>query len=243
VSETCPKSGCDFSGKNRLSVGVHFSQNHEGLPPWKKEKDQVECPKDGCNYTSKNRMGLGVHWSKIGHSGLPPWKSQTCDLCGTKFARCDSQTTDGKSYCSEECYGKTLEGITGEDHSSWKEKVILTCDECGCNYKAYPSDVDRYPHNFCNYDCFVEWETSAEETLSYGPNWEEIAESVRERDDHTCTYEGCNRTECSDGRKLHVHHIIPLREFENHEQANDKDNLRTLCDEHHRRVEVESRGQ
>lgn len=196
------------------------------------------CPKDGCGYESPNRMGLGVHWSKIGHEGLPPWKTQTCDWCDTEFARCDSQMTEDGSFCSEECYASALEGRTKEDHSSWKENVEVICDECGTPFSVRPSRADRYPHTFCNYDCFASWETDHGESRNYGPNWQEIRQKVIDRDGNICTYDGCNRTECTDGRSLHVHHILPFVQFDNRQKANQMDNLRTLCDEHHRAVEV-----
>lgn len=197
------------------------------------------CPR--CNHESPSKVGLGVHWSKIGHEGLPPWKTQTCDWCNTKFARCDSQMTEGGSYCSESCYGLSLKAKDKTEHSNWKGKVELICDECGNSYRDYQSRVDRYEHNFCSYDCFVLFETTHGESRNYGPNWEEISEKVRERDDNICTYDGCSRTECTDGRKLHVHHIIPFIEFENRKEANKMENLRTLCAKHHRAVEVKTK--
>lgn len=40
---------------------------------------------------------------------------------------------------------------------------------------------------------------------------------------------------------LHVHHIIPYRMFDRHEDANHPDNLVTLCDVHHRQIEAQDK--
>jgi hypothetical protein len=145
--------------------------------------------------------------------------------------------TEEGSYCSEECYSKTLEGKTGKEHFSWKEKVEVTCDECGTAFSVRPWRVERYPHIFCDYDCFAEWETTHGETLYYGPDWEEIRKAVISRDGGVCSYDGCSRTKCTDGRSLHVHHIVPFAQFDDREKANEMDNLRTLCGEHHGVIE------
>lgn len=196
------------------------------------------CPR--CDYEGDSRMALGVHWSKIGHEGLPPYKRQTCDWCETEFARCDSQMTEDGSYCSERCYGKSLEAQDKEEHSSWKEEVTVSCDNCGDDVTLAPSRVDRYRHHFCTRECFDKFmRLDGIYTRYYGKNWEEQREKVLKRDNYTCTYDGCSRTECTDGRELHVHHITPFSSFESYEKANRVENLRTLCAEHHRIVETD----
>ncbi len=94
---------------------------------------------------------------------------------------------------------------------------------------------------------------------SYGPNWEQQRLAARARDDYTCRQ--CGRSEAPSpgvgtsalgegdrrlggGRQHDVHHITPFRSFgyvpgvnENYLQANDLDNLLTLCRECHTRTE------
>jgi DEAD/DEAH box helicase domain-containing protein len=74
----------------------------------------------------------------------------------------------------------------------------------------------------------------------YGPNWLSQRKLALERDDYRCRTCGA-----ADGAKLHVHHIRPFREFgyipgqnENYRQANQTDNLVTLCASCHRRAEA-----
>lgn len=73
----------------------------------------------------------------------------------------------------------------------------------------------------------------------YGPNWKTQRRRALARDNHQCRMCGA-----SEGM-LHVHHIRPFREFnyapgqnENYQEANQLDNLITLCPSCHRQAEA-----
>ena len=68
----------------------------------------------------------------------------------------------------------------------------------------------------------------------YGPGWPVIRDLVRARDGYRCQV--CGQIE--NGRQHHVHHKIPFRTFPSREQANQLDNLVTLCPNCHRRAEM-----
>jgi len=75
----------------------------------------------------------------------------------------------------------------------------------------------------------------------YGPSWEGARQAARRRDGFRC--QRCGAPE-SAGREHDVHHRIPFRAFgyrpganENHRQANELENLVTLCRVCHRRLE------
>jgi DEAD/DEAH box helicase domain-containing protein len=77
--------------------------------------------------------------------------------------------------------------------------------------------------------------------MDRGPNWAEQRRRARDRDRFTCRV--CGAGEASLGREHDVHHIRPFREFgyiagqnEHHRQANELDNLITLCRTCHSRV-------
>lgn len=79
----------------------------------------------------------------------------------------------------------------------------------------------------------------------YGPNWEEQRNKARARDGYRCAHCG---TEERDDRQHDVHHIRPFREFgyiAGHNQAyleaNQLDNLVTLCPSCHRNAEAAHR--
>jgi len=75
--------------------------------------------------------------------------------------------------------------------------------------------------------------------LNYGPNWQQKRERVLERDDYEC--QKCSLDNEAHrqrrGRGLHVHHIVPLRKFDDVEEANQPDNLVTLCASCHSELE------
>lgn len=60
---------------------------------------------------------------------------------------------------------------------------------------------------------------------NYGPRWDSLRETVRRRDGYRCQH--CGALE--QNRAHDVHHKIPLRAFSSLEQANQMENLITLC--------------
>jgi DEAD/DEAH box helicase domain-containing protein len=82
----------------------------------------------------------------------------------------------------------------------------------------------------------------SETSFSRGPNWEQQRELARRRDGFRCQH--CGAAERPD-RQHDVHHLRPFREFnyvvgdnDNYLQANDPENLITLCSNCHRLAEA-----
>jgi len=80
-----------------------------------------------------------------------------------------------------------------------------------------------------------------EQVGSRGPNWPQQRDLARRRDHFRCRW--CGAAERPE-RQHDVHHLVPFREFgwiagenENYRQANQIDNLITLCSTCHRRAE------
>jgi DEAD/DEAH box helicase domain-containing protein len=71
----------------------------------------------------------------------------------------------------------------------------------------------------------------------YGPNWNRQRNLARERDRYTC--QACGMVE--QGQAHHVHHKKPYRLFPGFIEANQLDNLVTLCPACHQRAEQEIR--
>lgn len=68
----------------------------------------------------------------------------------------------------------------------------------------------------------------------YGPEWPRLRERALARDDNRCA--SCGVVSPKGG--LHVHHKIPFRAFSSREQANQLDNLVSLCRECHQQAEM-----
>jgi len=65
----------------------------------------------------------------------------------------------------------------------------------------------------------------------YGKNWDVLSANIRERDANKCR-------NCGVSGELDVHHIIPFKRFEDETEANDPDNLISLCPRCHRLAEL-----
>jgi DEAD/DEAH box helicase domain-containing protein len=68
----------------------------------------------------------------------------------------------------------------------------------------------------------------------YGPNWQQQRSLARQRDGYHCQLCGAPES----GREHDVHHKVPFRMFTSYLEANQMDNLITLCHACHRRVET-----
>jgi len=73
----------------------------------------------------------------------------------------------------------------------------------------------------------------------YGDTWDDAREEALQRDSEQCRVCGTTQEDHIDEyeRELNVHHIKPLREFQNVEKAHSLSNLAVLCLECHRDLE------
>lgn len=67
----------------------------------------------------------------------------------------------------------------------------------------------------------------------YGMEWQSIRKSVRTRDEYRCQVCGIKES----GNEHHVHHKTPFRSFTDPQKANQLENLVTLCNNCHQKVE------
>ena len=71
------------------------------------------------------------------------------------------------------------------------------------------------------------------EVNDYGPAWPKLSQQIKERDKFRCQHCGAKQ----DQESFAVHHIKPFRTFANAQEANQPDNLITLCPRCHRLAE------
>lgn len=167
---------------------------------------------------------------------------------GKYSARVYEQRFDSWSKALEEAGLETYDR-SGENNPSWDGgKCTNVCEFCNEEYDAYPSITGN--STFCSMSCKTEWQKEhksrennpmwmgGHETYR-GSSWTEAKRLVRERDNGVCQNPNCVITKEDIGRKLDVHHIIPFRYFDTHEEANDTENLILLCPEHHNELDAE----
>jgi len=118
-------------------------------------------------------------------------------------------------------------------------------------------EIDLPPNEFQTVGCWLwiapdtlgEFEGEAREFLAligpndYGPSWPEARRAARERDEFRCGR--CGAPERM-RREHDVHHLVPFRSFgyipgtnENHKIANALENLVTLCNACHQKLEAQ----
>ncbi len=158
----------------------------------------------------------------------------TCDYCGNQNTKSECRFNENqKNYCNRECMIKDREN-----------NVTKKCEQCGDEFTFPESKSEK----FCSRECYSQYRSEVivgenhpqwlEETrYYYGKNWEKLREKARKRDDYKCVVCGKTKEETNDGKQPHIHHIQPIRTFENPEQANKLSNLVALCPEHHVKYE------
>ncbi|MBT3337490.1 MAG: DEAD/DEAH box helicase [Anaerolineae bacterium] len=135
----------------------------------------------------------------------------------------------------ESAYGELLvsEQVTGFRKRSW---------ETGENLGEEPLDLPPNEFQTTGYWLSLADETTeklrsagawSNDTNDYGPDWAHIRAAVRERDNFTCQV--CEAPE--EGRQHDVHHKIPFRNFSDRDDANNLNNLVSLCPSCHRQAE------
>lgn len=146
-----------------------------------------------------------------------------CKSCGETYQRPPSKVADSR-YCSDEC---RYDGHT--------KAVTLICKECGEEYtkRLHAADESNYCSRTCNHEA---QRVGFNPSYPYaGENWQRVRRLVRDRDAYTCRR--CGTPESDLNTELHVHHIIPLREFDEPEEANTPTNLVSVCPSCHGKVE------
>jgi hypothetical protein len=165
-----------------------------------------------------------------------------CKRCGACFEYYPSNK-DGV-YCSECVSG--ADGLLPENPSSREIRVAVRCRNCDATLHRRRSEVEDSERGaFCNLECYGEWlsnEVIGEAhhqweggEINYGTKWWRIRREALERDGYTC--QRCGKDAEEIGRNPDVHHIEPVRSFENAEEAHSLDNVVSLCRSCHRLVE------
>lgn len=127
--------------------------------------------------------------------------------------------------------------------------IFESCGECKTRPERRLGESEVV---FCSSDCRSKYFTGPRHPAwkentrpgTYGPCWEEKRDKRIARDDHQCVVCGVSQDEHYKRYRadLHVHHIIPRREFTSGgetdwKEANQLSNLVTLCNSCHPKYE------
>lgn len=160
-----------------------------------------------------------------------------CANCGKKFTVPKSRANEAR-FCDHDCQGEWVK----ENHNYG---VTKPCGWCGKPITRKPHQAKIKKRFFCDRGCYGHWR--AENMVGeknpnwegggpwyYGENWYQKRREALDRDNQQC--QSCGACH-GDNTRLHVHHIIPLNDFETPEEANRLGNLVALCNSCHSRWE------
>lgn len=265
----CPT--CNGEYKNRKAMETHHAKTHNTKISYAiircdscghiLRRKRGGAKRNDSHYCDSDCLGDARHGKNN-----PAWSPRVdvnCAVCDTDLERTWWQVEKTEvSFCSDECNAEWLaEHLKGENHTAvWSDKFkYVDCDWCGGEIRRHISTLERNKRNFCNNDCQSAWqdenwegedspawkETSAiTRRIYYGDGWPEKRKAVIERDGSACVGCGISRVKHLErhGVDLHVHHRVPIAEFESngsvdYERANRETNLVTLCSSCHRKWE------
>ena len=147
-----------------------------------------------------------------------------CDWCGEEFDRHKSQISEGKIFCSQKCCGKWMsENLIGENAPMYNKKHTE---------KTKQKMRDNHPH--LTGENSPHWKggiSPLRQLFMESKEYKKWHLSVFERDNYTCQ-------ECNNRGSviLHVHHILPYRDYPDLQYSLNIDNGITLCVDCHRKT-------
>jgi len=237
----CPT--CDKELDTEQGVRIHHTRVHDVTLP------NRQCK--GCGtwfYDPKSRQKFCDECNPNGGEHNGNWKgakeTTTCERCSSSFKYYPS---DKRGVYCPDCVTDSDEFL-GDSFTKEAKKVTKECDQCGKTMNVLQSKLDRGHGRFCSRDCLGDWLSEnvvgeqhhrwKEGETSYTGDWWRIRDEARERDNHECQVCGATRQE--NGQRLDVHHIRPVRDFDDPQNAHRLDNVVTLCRSCHRKVEAGS---
>jgi hypothetical protein len=165
-----------------------------------------------------------------------------CRQCGAEFEYYESDKA-GK-FCPE-CVSDS-DRFLGEAHVSTAKRVERECEHCADVMEVRQSRIENGGGRFCSHECLCNWMSAnvvgeahhqwRSGGATYGGSWWTVRRKALERDAHQCQHCGSKRSEM--GREPDVHHLRPVREFDEPESAHYLANVVSLCRSCHRNVEV-----
>lgn len=167
----------------------------------------------------------------------------TCERCGDEF---EYYPSDKKGVYCPKCVREADEFL-GEHYAEVHdiERIERACDYCECEMVVLASERQYGAGRFCSRECLADWMSEnrsgkdhhqwLEGSRSYTGKWWSVRREVLQRDDYRCQY--CGKESDEIGRNPDVHHIVPLKTFDDPQDAHTLDNLISLCPTCHRNAE------
>jgi len=236
----CPT--CGKSLETEAGTRQHHAKVHgESLP----NRTCVDCGTDF--YDPKSRLSYCDGCDPNAGENNGNWQGgrerTECRRCGDEF---EYYPSDKKGVYCPDCVREADEFL-GDHYAEVHdiERVERECEYCGEEMMVLVSER-KYGHGrFCSLDCLSEWMSETRSgndhhqwltgSRTYAGKWWSARRRARRRDRYRC--QNCRKTAAEIGRNPDVHHIVPLRTFDDPQDAHTLDNLLSLCPECHRQAE------
>jgi len=181
-------------------------------------------------------MGVKTHHWQV-HDEKIGTQNRTCQVCADEFEVSDYKVErGGGKYCSHGCLSESMD-----------TKVIVDCEVCGSEKRVKKYQSKKFENHFCSQKCHSKYQSKKMsgrgnhmwkedvDWIPYGAKYYKNRQKAIERDCGKCVI-------CGSG-EIEVHHITPRTKYrEDGEilpEANDVENLVTLCRKHHKEYEGE----
>lgn len=204
------------------------------------------CPT--CSEEFSSERSMRIHHS-MSHGESLAKSVANCVSCGDEFEYYPS-SKQGK-YCGI-CVEKETWG--GSGISEWNKenkrevnKIQIFCNNCNQSILRHKSRINTNK-NFCSTECQKEWrsENMVGENhpqyegynSNYSGSWWSSRREARERYNHQCFL--CKKSKNELGQEPDIHHIIPVKEFDEERKAHYQENLVALCRKCHRNIEEDN---
>jgi 5-methylcytosine-specific restriction endonuclease McrA len=236
----CPT--CGAGSFTEAGVRQHHTKVHDEPLPYRTRSDcgtRFYDPKarlEYCGDCNPNAGSNNGNWSDA-------TETTKCRECGDKFEFYPSEK-DG-IYCSS-CVD-AADGLLPDNPMEPIERVETSCLACGKQIRVLQSRLDRRKRGvFCDLQCYGDWLSEnivgpdhhqwTGSSPEYGQGWYAIRRAARLRDEYECQICGTSKDEM--GCNPDVHHITPLREFDDPREAHRLDNVISLCRSCHRKAKA-----
>ena len=249
---SCPTCRRDF--ETSRGMRVHHSRAHEEVL---ENRSCAHCEKQFYSqheqkYCCEECRDAAVSFEGACNPNHKDAQRETeCEICGEPFEYYPSEKV-GRfcSKCTAENAWQTTPSLTGKNNPRWNGgKQRVECTVCGVSVDRWPSA--RSAVTVCSESCRREWLSKSftgsghpnwrgGTNTSYGPQWSRARRLALDRDGHRCRV--CDTPKSDLGRNPDVHHIVPVRFFEESEEHDIEDahtlsNVISLCISCHRKAE------
>ncbi len=238
MGTSCPTCGKELTTERGMRQH-HTKVHDEPLP----NRTCSGCGADFYDPKARRKYCNDCNPEAGEHNGN--WKGAqeetTCKRCGTEFSYYPSNKKG--IYCHS-CI-ENGDDLTELGPKAYAERVTLRCEQCRCKMDVLKSRVARSTVRFCSSNCRDTWLSEnyygerhhswKEGESKYRGTWWYVRRQARKRDDYTCQNCGTSKSEL--GQNPHVHHVKPIRNFEDPQEAHTLDNVVTLCPSCHHKIE------